>query len=258
MSLKEDIYRAWAPTDSPWSRWAKPIVFSFMGDDPPPLASSLSTEGGTLACNQDTVLVIDLPGIESVQFALKAAGNGYRPIPLFNAYPHQPASQMSSAHGEPIVPYLPVVDMSRVIAGLQRGAGLLRSLGLPASAPPAFMLDSLRHGDGVPIHVGMFDNRSAVDFSDFPSASLLQQTGIRRVILVQEKRGPADDLNAILLKWQDAGVEILFLSPRQGASGEKIRVERLPWWRRFWFRFNSLFYSKDGYGAFGRVVSSSG
>ena len=259
MSVKEEILLAWAPAEGKWSRWAKPVLFSFMESEPSPLASLLSTEGRPLECDGSTALVIDLPGIESVQFALQVAGCGYRPVPLFNAYPQQPASQQGPVLSRvDIVTYLPVVDMSRITAGLHRGAELLRKLSLPNTAPPAFVLDSLRHGSGIPIHVGMFDNRSAVDLSDFPSASLLGQNGIKSVILVQERRAPADDLNSVLLNWQNAGIEISLLSPRQGASPERIRVQRSPWWRRLWFRFGMLFYSKDGYGAFGHVISSSG
>jgi hypothetical protein len=156
------------------------------------------------------------------------------------------------------VSHFPVVDMSKIVAGLYRGAGIVKELHLQVDAPPAFMIDSLRHGAGVPIHAGMVDNRSAVDPSDFPSGSLLAQSGIARVILIQEDRKSEDDLNSVLLGWQSIGIEISFLGSRSNAVPERITIEPPSWWRRLWYRFVTAFYSKDGFGAFGRVVSSGG
>ena len=68
MMNKEEIFSTWAPEGSPWSRWAKPVLFAY-------LESALSRIHITEAAgdvswspppNEKIALVLDLPGAEGV------------------------------------------------------------------------------------------------------------------------------------------------------------------------------------------------
>jgi len=86
----------------------------------------------------------------------------------------------------------------------------MRGLAVALDAPPAFILDSLRLKGTNPVREDMFDNRWMVFPQDFPSAKFLAEQKIRRVTLVQtEKTHPQEDLSHALLRWQEAGIEIL-------------------------------------------------
>src|SRR3954471_3460411 len=93
MKSAEEVFAVWAPNESPWSVWAKPVLFAQMTpvmifeheqreplaiDPPPPSLPPAS---------QKVALVIDCPGARSVSLGLAAASVGYRPVPLFNALP---------------------------------------------------------------------------------------------------------------------------------------------------------------------------
>src|SRR5258708_31140152 len=86
---KEEIFSTWAPDESPWSRWAKPVLFAY-------LDSALSQVGVREAAQDMTwspsptaevALVLDLPGAEGVLAGIALAAQGYRPVPLYNAVP---------------------------------------------------------------------------------------------------------------------------------------------------------------------------
>jgi hypothetical protein len=258
MQQKEDIYLAWAPMNSIWSRWAKPVLFAFMDLEPLQMSPPLREDAWDLPLDDGAAVLLDLPGLEGVRVALQLARTGYRPVPLFNAYPHLPKSQQNRFSLYPASGVGPLVDMAPIIAGLYHGARILRGLQMGANAPPAFMVDSRRHGSGGFLIGGVFDNRSAVDPSDFPSGSFLIRNGIRRVILVQEMRRSDGDLDSVLLAWQASGVEIYFRGSRDRSQPQKITIEPPSFFRRLWQRLLIGLYAKDASGGFGRVVGSGG
>ena len=88
MPNKDEIFRIWAPPESPWSPWAKPVLFSFMDSAfGVPHVRSIVFDGGWVPAPGSTAIVVDLPGEEGVMWGLKLAGLGYRPVPLYNALP---------------------------------------------------------------------------------------------------------------------------------------------------------------------------
>src|ERR1700740_3113253 len=99
------IYETWAPPDGRWSPWAKPVLFAHLPRgagglpaEPPQRASGLvplveeaapsprDQPGGSLACRlegdaipgRDTALVLDLPGLESIDLGLDLVRLGFR------------------------------------------------------------------------------------------------------------------------------------------------------------------------------------
>ena len=103
---------------------------------------------------------------------------------------------------------------------------------------------------------GRFDNRWAVFPQDFPSASFLMSNGVRAVVLGQRLADePQRDLAHVLLRWQEAGIQILLGALQRDASPEPIRVSRPGQFRALWYRALVLAgLRRNSAGGFGAVV----
>jgi len=205
---------------------------------------------GMPSAEEKTVLVLDLPGTEGVAAGLALATRGYRPVPLYNAVPLPilvPGSELG--------PGVALVDVRPILAALLRGTPLLREQSIRPEAPPAFLLDARRRGDGG-IFPGVFDNRSVSFTTDFPSANFLLARGLHRVVLVQsEGAQPQPDLAHTLRRWQDAGVNIEL--KRLDVAGPPVpcEVEKPPRFRWIWQRALAAFgLRRSPSGGFGDWV----
>src|SRR5882724_4842320 len=202
----EEIFAAWSPENSLWSTWAKPVLFAQMSTSfvLSPSAETSRDADWSPPPDEKIALVLDLPGEEGVRVGLALAGRGYRPVPLYNALPlpfgapiFDPLSGRSVA----------AVNMLPIIGALLEGADQLARMSIPTNAPPAFLLDANRYGDGSRILPDEFDNRSICFTTDFPSANFLLTHGIQRILLVQRDRiEPQTDLKHVLRRWQDGGL----------------------------------------------------
>ena len=199
----DEIFDAWAPAESPWSPWVKPVLFAAMTRDEP--VGDVPECAADLAWAPDasagTALVLDVPGASGVALGLALARRGYRPVPLYNAISGRGAERsVTSVHVEP------------VIAALAGAASALRAVVLPPGAPPAFLLDSrrrLRREDVDPDEIDL-DNRTACFASDFPSAGTLRAHGVTAACLVRETGlAQAEDLVHAAFRWQEQGLAIL-------------------------------------------------
>ncbi len=235
----DELYVAWAPDESPWSVWAKPVLFAEMPalevepsiavDGFPAIETPVHADGGT-------AVVVDLPGRASVLTGLALAQKGFRPVPLFNG---------CAALGM-------VVDVTGVIHALRSGADLLQGMRLAHDAPPAFLLDADRLGHSGTVAPGRFDNRWALVAQDMPSGSRLKQAAVRNVLLMSER--VRDDLAHVLLRYQDAGLELTGAIP---TSKEIWPVKPV---KPAWYR--SVFYAlmvvaglrRNAAGGFGAIV----
>jgi hypothetical protein len=245
----ETIYDIWIPPDGAWSLWARPVLFAQMS-----AAAAEATGAGRPAPavdvswapppQENVLLVIDLPGDESVYAGLGLAARGYRPVPTYNA-----CADVRDVVRE-VVPQGPIQQ------ALRQGAPYLRSLNLPADAPPAFLLDANRMAPGADVRPGLFDNRWQVFPQDFPSARFLLGRGITRVIVVQRgSRVPRDDLAHVLRRWQDAGIEVWAKDLLDAAAPVPIRVSRPAWYRVMWYRALAVLrLTRNPLGGFGEVV----
>ena len=244
----EVCYAAWAPDDSPWSVWAKPVLFARLDVDgtaqcsPDLAAPVLAMLPATF--EQDLAIVVDLPGDDSVRAGLELARRGWRPVPLFNATNGPKA----------------LVDVTQCASMLRLGAELLPGLQLKESAPPAFLLDAARMV-GVPAP-GTYDNRSMVLPQDFPSATFLRSRGIRDILYVQRRvLEPADDLRHVLLRWQQAGMRLFSIAPEMEARQE-LHVSPPSMFRRAYYRLKALMglrrHNVAGFGAVVPMPSAGG
>lgn len=241
-----ELYQVWAPEGAPWSPWVKPVLFAATS----PIAGGASQNWQaargraralwTPAPMGETALVLDLPGPVALALVLDCATHGWRPVPLFNSCPGPEA----------------LVDNESIRVGLAEGAFMLREANLPTAAAPAFVLDAHRtEGQPAPKR---FDNRWVVFPQDFPSAARLVAGGLRRALLVQHgRREPRSDLAHVLLRWQEAGLEILALDLAGETTPAPIAVAKPSRFRAFGYRaLVALGLRKNSAGGFGGLVPS--
>lgn len=251
-----ELYNLWAPKDSIWTNWAKPVLFADSAFDT--LSTSAPADWRLLnlqwaaSANAGSAIVLDLPGLDSVKIGLALAQSGFRPVPLFNGV----AGHMLSGR-------YPLVDTYPVVCALHAAADDLAALQLPPNAPPAFLLDSNRRSGEMLVEPGRFDNRWCVFPQDFPSANFLLSQNIRSVILVQEGALlPNRDLTHVLLRWQEAGIQILSCQKLDQNQPQPIQIEKPANFRSIWYRAMVLAgLRRNSAGGFGAVVpepSSSG
>ncbi len=243
--LARETFFIWAPPEAVWSPWAKPVLFSDLAEMPngipggvPPLPSEevpwLSVFGSR------TAFVVDLAGEAAIIRGLQLAQHGYRPVPLFN----------TSRAGSEVVP------TREIIAGLHTGRGVLSSLHLPVTAPPAFLLDSGRLPHRMAVSPGNYDNRWVVLPQDFPSGGRLRKQGIDTVLLWQMSgTQPLDDLAHVLRRWQEAGLRVFVKCGALAQAPELITVKRPSRFRSVFHRFFVLMgLRRSSAGGFGAVV----
>ena len=103
MPSKDEIYRIWAPPDALWSRWVKPILFSFADGvfEAGPI-HSVHFEADWVPVTGPAAIVLDLPRDDGVRWSVKLAGMGYRPVPLYNALPFPVSEKMTAPTSRPI------------------------------------------------------------------------------------------------------------------------------------------------------------
>jgi hypothetical protein len=243
-----ELFDRWAPPDSVWSRWAKPVLFAERPAHFPPLSAAPETPAEapppplpSFRLDRSMAVVVDLPGARSVQAGLDLAAEGYRPVPLFNGGHHPSA----------------LVDVQPVVLALEAGAEKIGGLRISPDAPPAFLLDAGRQPSKTPAAPGRYDNRWLVFPQDFPSANFLRSRQIVRVTLIQDPGStqPADDLAHVLRRWQDAGIEILLAHPGEGSSPVSLQVAKPSAFRALSYRALAILgLRRNSAGGFGSVI----
>lgn len=237
MSIGEDLFDLWAPPESPWSVWAKPVLFA--GIDNPldatvpleiPVVTNFPRPAGK-------AVVVDVPGSDAVLCGLALARAGYRPVPLFNGS---------------VAPNM-LVDMRIIANYLGFGARTLRACSLKADAPPAFLLnaDRLDNAAGA-TKPGRYDNRWCVVPQDMPSAGYLMGEGIKQIIVVSDK--VRDDLSHVLCRYQDAGIAIL-RAPDLATAPMPVTVSKPAFYRSLLYRLQAFSgLRRNSVGGFGAIV----
>jgi hypothetical protein len=252
---KEEVFSAWAPAESTWSRWAKPVLFAYLD-----AASSDSAETDAPvdvsyapASSDNVALLVDLPGREGVVAGIAFAAIGYRPVPLYNAIP-LPSQDPPDIHIG-----LAAVSVTPIIRALKNGAEQVAQVNLPADAPPAFLLDANRAAEGK-LDPRAFDNRSLILTTDFPSANFLASKGIHRALLVQRGGAePQTDLAHVLRRWQDGGIQLERTTIGSSEKTEPFEIARPTWYGAMFQRaFASIGFRRGWSGGFGAWVSAGG
>ncbi len=248
-----ELYKLWAPDISIWSNWAKPVLFAefnFSGTDKPPEATVTPANLPWVpAPDGHTALVLDIPGAAAVRLAMDLIKRGFRPVPLFNG-----------VRGPELYS---LVEVDDILRALYDASETLMATPLPEAAPPVFLLDAERFAGASLATPGRFDNRWYVFPQDFPSANFLLSRNLRSIILVQRKlASPQSDLAHVLLRWQEAGIQIQACGTEDAAPPVPITIARPDRFRALWYRALVLAgLRRNSTGGFGAVIpepSSSG
>jgi hypothetical protein len=238
-----ELYKVWAPEASIWSNWVKPVLFAEVPVGPSWLPTPdwrSFTRAWFPAIDARTAVVLDLPDSNAIWLGMALALRGFRPIPLYNG--------ASGSYA--------LIDVGPIVGALQTGGMELAGLPIESNAPPVFLLDANRWAGASLVTPGKFDNRWATFPQDFPSANFLIANGIRSVLLGQVSNGqPQRDLSHILLRWQEAGIQIFSCNVHDDLPPEPLQVSKPSSFRRLWYRAMVLAgLRRNSAGGFGAVV----
>jgi len=243
---REEIFAAWAPSESPWSNWVKPAAFAHLPrpftapEDSAPIDVTWAP-----SAHDRTAIVVDSPGATSVRCGLALAAVGYRPVPIFNAIPTPTPGEGTA-----------VVQIEPILAALTSGAETLNTISIANDAPPAFLIDSDRQAVHNPAIAGAFDNRSVVFTTDFPSAARLALHGINHAALVREQPlGLGADLAGALRLWKQDGIKLSAKWLSEPGGLVPLILPRHHWWERLWNRaIVYLRFRRNAAGEFGEFI----
>jgi len=194
---KKQLFDDWAPREGyVWTKFAKPALFvhadSVSGrqvyEAEIPWDIRKFRGGGT-------AIIVDLPGVSSVETGLGLAQSGFRPVPLYNGIHEAKNGGLRDA-----------VDNTAIINALKTGVNALRYIDMHTNAPPVFLLDANRDTPILDTE-DVYDNRWNVDLDDMPDAAYMRAQRISKVI-VWTDRGIQDDLRPILDSYREAGIHV--------------------------------------------------
>jgi hypothetical protein len=193
----KDVFKVWAPTGVKWVDWVRPVQFMALDDNFKSYEVSeflIPTINYINKVSEDTAIIVDLEGDESIKEGIALAKIGFRPIPIYNGTDPQEGAMAT-------------VDNNIVESGLIKGAIELVKINIPDNAPPAFLADSKRM-HRFKMNESIFDNSWDIYPQDIPSAKYFLGNGIDKIIIVGKK--VENDLAKILNKFQQEGIEIYF------------------------------------------------
>ncbi|MEH2003405.1 MAG: hypothetical protein V7L00_32650 [Nostoc sp.] len=256
------VFDLWSPADSIWSPWVKPVLFAHLPRRLP-IITQLPTPDFSWVppVGQGKAIVVDLAGMDSVFLGLALAKKGYRPVPLFNSCPLPTAFVQERNLSLEATKELTRVDVESILATLVQGCDSLHQLDLPDNAPPAFLLDANRQGNSLAFRIvpeNLFDNRSVVFITDFPSVNFFTEQRINSVIVVrQSDRKFASDLTYILNTWQKANLLLSYKPLSDPRPIQPLKIWAFPW-LGIWVRLiANLTLHKRPNGGFGGFIPSS-
>ena len=194
MTVKE-LYKIWVPYGKKWVEWIRPVPFVEMNHYSKmynhseffiPAISYID-----MTC-ENTAVIVDLPGMESVEEGIGLAKLGFRPIPIFNGTAEQNGARAT-------------VDNQSAGIALALAVNELVKIELKDDALPAFLTDRNRL-QRYKMDVSVFDNSWDVYPQDLPTAEYFLNNDIKKLIVVG--RDVAKDLKKILYDYQKKGIEI--------------------------------------------------
>ncbi|HUW59709.1 MAG TPA: hypothetical protein VMZ06_01785 [Candidatus Bathyarchaeia archaeon] len=141
-----------------------------------------------------TMLIVDMPGPQSVAFGACLAVTGCDLVCTFNNWPHLRG----------------VIRPEHTLAALLRYASWLaeKRAAFPTPGPVAWLCDAGRLGTrkGKP---GQFDNRYYIEDSIMPGSKFLKAQGITKVVYVTSSLGaPNADITVHLREYQKDGLQV--------------------------------------------------
>lgn len=205
-----EIYEVWALASRKWKPWVRPVPFVVINDEFTVYTSAnlkIPEIQYTKNILEDTAIIVDLPGIESIREGLALAKIGYSPVPIYNGTIEQEGA-------------IATTDNKTVITGLMLGAFELNKIQTSEKEIPVFLLDTNRM-NRLKMNISVFDNSWDIYDQDIPSAEYFIKNGINKIIIRSDKI--QRDLNKILYKFQEKGIQILFTQGYDNPKKVKIK-----------------------------------
>lgn len=238
-----DLYKKWAPAKSLWSPWVKPTLFRNSYGGTESVQISTSPKNWLNGFKNGTLLIIDLPGEESILEGLSLCRQGFRPVPLYNCI-------------NPTGSYVPVISVSEIVDKFNFGVQVIQESSLASNAPPAFLLDA-RRLMSIGSSIGMYDNRWCLFPQDMPSADFIKKQGIQYVIVRTDSI--RNDLVHILKRYQDSGIAI-FICDNDIGQARKVKVNKPSLFKSLSYRASAikglLLNTSGGFGGYVPLPSS--
>jgi hypothetical protein len=253
---KRSLYETWAPPAETWSGWVKPVLFAHWPRELPKLGALPPCDvSWAPPPSERRALLVELPGIEAVAMGLALAEAGYRPVPVFSGAP----PPMTPRHPVERFESPAVVDVDSILATIVRGAETLRDLEIPSTAPPAFLIDQDRSTLSRSLLEGLYDNRSWVYTTDFPSAARLVDEGVTGLTFFTGSRKPPErDLEHVLRVWARDGLAISDRPAWRDGPPLPLRLPSPSWFTGIKFWIGRMFVNPTlGHGSFVPPASSS-
>lgn len=237
---RQELFDLWAPRDSQWSAWAKPVLFAEARTSATKIPDLTWDSLDQLSYARDAAIIVDVPGTDSVAIGLALAKIGYQPVPLYNGAP---------AVGS-------IINMGAISDALAACASRLQQMKL-AGARPAFLMnaDRMSHSASALIP-GRFDNRWCVVPQDMPSGQYLMRAGIRQIVLIGDT--VADDLAHILFRYKEAGLSLKQF-PKNARALSALSVNKPAAYKAIWYR--ALVFAglrRSATGGFGAHIPDPG
>ena len=195
--IGKEIYKIWAPYGKKWVDWVRPVPFINIDTQKTSqefIDYSIPDIFYIKEVLKDTIIIIDIDGVDSIREGIALSRLGYRPIPIFNGT--NPTLGSKATTNNAIIENL-----------LVWGALELKNIKIENEAPPVFLLDSNRL-NRYKINSSIFDNSWDIYPQDIPSPQYLLKNGITKIIV----RGNSlhNDLSKVLYKYQKNNIKILF------------------------------------------------
>lgn len=212
--MRKEIYRLWAPFESKWTNWVRPVpfigidefkeVYEFIDYTLP----SIRYLDEVL---KDTAIIIDIQGVNSIKEGIVLTKIGYRPIPIFNGT-------------NPTLGSISTTNNSIIEPLLVWGAMQLKEIKLDVDAPPAFLLDSNRL-NRYKSNRSVFDNSWDIYPQDIPTYKYFLENGITKIVVRGERL--QNDLEKVLYKYQKNGIKIFFTNGYEEPREIKLRRPKM-------------------------------
>jgi len=243
MNEQMNVYKTWAPADSVWSRWVKPVLFMNI-----PITPSLTRDTHDVAWfgefREDTAIILDLPGYTGIEKAIAFAKIGYRPVPLYNGVNPKPSEVKIGTE-------VKTDDLAKL---LFQATPDLASINIAPDAPPVFMLDATRKGKGkAPSTPGIYDNRWNIFAQDLPSADFLRSRGIRNIMVVHPGSTIETDLEHVLYRYAEK--KVFKFSRYDGFTVKPLSVQKPKAYKNAAYRLMVMLgLRRNAAGGFGLLI----
>ena len=203
----KEVYKIWAPYHKKWTNWVRPVPFIYLDESINEFIDyNISHINYLSKILDNTAIIIDINGIDSIKEGIELAKIGYRPIPIFNGTSSNNA--LATTNNKVIEPLL------------IWGALELKKIKLKDNALPVFLLDDNRI-NRYKINRGIFDNSWDVYYQDLPSSKYFLNNNIDKILVRANKINK--DLNKILYDYQNNNIKILFTNGFEPIKEIKIK-----------------------------------